>query len=137
MLIGCRPAPLSTAPIVPAPSPPDKPQLFYKRGRRWPRAIAWFGFKSFWGHLWHLLASVVATEDIDSRDWMQPDDAPDLTKRIAKELGASWATVARASLAEAMERDIWIDFVADTGDDFSVSKAVAKLVLTELRKGGP
>lgn len=124
------------APIVPAPAPPDTPQLFYKRGRRWPRAIAWFGFKSFWGHVWHLLASVVATEDIDSRDWMQPDDPGDLTKRVAKELGASTGTAGEASLTEAMGRDVWIDFVADTGDDFSISKAVAKLVVSEYEVGG-
>jgi hypothetical protein len=117
-----------TAPIVPAAAPPDKPKLFYRRGRRWPRAIAWFGFKSFWGHLWHLVASVVATEDIDSRDWMQPDDPADLGRRIAKELGVPTEAVSAASLTEAMGRDLWIDFVADTGDDFSISKAVAKLV---------
>jgi hypothetical protein len=122
-----------TAPIVPAPAPADTPKLFYKRGRRWPRAIAWFGFKSFWGHIWHLLASVVATEDIDSRDWMQPDDPGDLTKRIAKELGA---TPAGASLTEVLARDVWIDFVADTGDDFSVSKAVAKLVTADYEVDG-
>jgi hypothetical protein len=124
-----------SSPTVPGPAPPDKPQLFYRRGRRWPRAIAWFGFKSFWGHLWHLVASVVATEDIDSRDWMQPDDPADLGKRIAKELGVTAAT-SNASLTDAMGRDVWIDFVADTGDDFSISKAVAKLVTAEYEVAG-
>src|SRR5262249_52990256 len=33
-----------------------------------------------------------------------------------------------ASLAEALDRDVWIDFVADTGDDVSVSRAVAEMV---------
>jgi hypothetical protein len=37
--------------VVPEPTPADVPKLFYSRGKRWPRAIAWFGFKSFWGHL--------------------------------------------------------------------------------------
>lgn len=120
-------------PVVPAPPPPDAPKLFYRRGRRWPRAIAWFGFKSFWGHLWNLAASVVATEDIDSRDWMQADEPDTLTDRIARELGAR---AGQGSLAEALGRDVWIDFVADTGDDFSVSKAVARMVFAEYEVDG-
>ena len=47
----------------------------------------WFGARSFWGHLWHLAASVIATEDIDSRDWMGADDPAELTQRVARELG--------------------------------------------------
>lgn len=121
-------------PIKPAPAPPDAPKLFYRRGRRFPRAIAWFGFQSFWGHIWHLLASVVATEDIDSRDWMQADSGDELTRRIAKELGA--ATPDAPVLTEALGRDVWIDFVADTGDDITVSKAVARLVFAEYEVDG-
>lgn len=120
-------------PTKPAPPPPDAPKLFYRRGRRFPRAIAWFGFQSFWGHIWHLLASVVATEDIDSRDWMQADETDELTRRIAKELGADGGA---ASLAEALGRDVFVDFVADTGDDFTVSKAVARLVFAEYEVDG-
>ena len=67
--------------VVPKPLPDDVPKLFYSRGKRWPRAIAWLGFKSFWGHLWHLAASVIATEDIDCRDWMQPDPSRALRRR--------------------------------------------------------
>jgi hypothetical protein len=122
-------------PIVPAPRPPDTPLLFYRRGKRWPRAIAWFGFKSFWGHLWHLAASAVATEDIDCRDWMHPDDPDVLTKRIAEAIGAP--NTAAPSLTEALDGDVWIDFVADTGDDFSVSKAVARLVFAEYEVDDP
>lgn len=125
---------MGEAPIVPAPAPPDAPLLFYRRGKRWPRAIAWFGFKSFWGHLWHLGASVVATEDIDCRDWMHPDEPDALTARIAGVIGA--AKPHAASLTEAVEGDVWIDFVADTGDDFSVSKAVARLIFAEYEVDG-
>lgn len=121
-------------PIKPAPAPADAPKLFYRRGRRFPRAIAWFGFQSFWGHIWHLLASVVATEDIDSRDWMQADEGDELTRRIARELEA--ATLDAPSLAEALGRDVFLDFVADTGDDFTVSKAVARLVFAEYEVDG-
>ncbi|MEZ4258327.1 MAG: hypothetical protein R3B36_04625 [Polyangiaceae bacterium] len=115
-----------TKPVVPAPAPPDAPHLFFKRGRRFPRAIAWFGFRSFWGHLWHLLASVIATEDIDSRDWMLADEPEELTRRIARVLRAP--RLDAPSLTEALDRDVWIDFVADTGDDISVSEAVARMV---------
>ncbi len=111
-----------------APAPPDEAPLVFHRGRAYPRAIAWFGFRSFWGHLWKLAASVIATEDIDSRDWMRPDDPDELTRRIAIELGGSPVA---ASLTEALERDLVIDFVADTGDDVSVSRAVASLIFAE------
>jgi hypothetical protein len=126
---------LKDSPVVPAPAPADTPLLFYRRGKRWPRAIAWFGFKSFWGHLWHLAASAVATEDIDCRDWMHPDEPDELTKRIAEAIGAPKAGA--ASLTEALDGDVWIDFVADTGDDFSVSKAVARLLFAEYEVDDP
>lgn len=34
-----------------------------------------------------------------------------------------------ASLTQALGRDVYIDFVSDTGDDVAVSRAVAALVL--------
>src|SRR5207253_8150236 len=55
-------------PVRPGAKPPDVPRRRFRRGRRYPRAIAWLGFRSFWGHLWPLAASVVATADIDARD---------------------------------------------------------------------
>jgi hypothetical protein len=121
--------------IVPQPLPPDLPKLFYRRGKRWPRAIAWFGFKSFWGHLWNLTASIIATEDIDSRDWMQPDTARALTRRLAETIGADKPEA--QSLTEALNDDVWIDFVADTGDDFSLSKAVARLIAAHYEVSDP
>lgn len=121
--------------VVPEPLPDDVPKLFYRRGTRWPRAIAWFGFKSFWGHIWHLVASVIATEDIDSRDWMHPDTARTLTRRLADTIGAGKPDA--DSLAEALDDDVWLDFVADTGDDFSVGKAVARMVVNEYEVDDP
>jgi hypothetical protein len=122
-------------PIVPKPLPPDVPKLFYRRGSKWPRAIAWLGFKSFWGHLWHLAASVIATEDIDCRDWMRPTSSRELTRRLAEVIGA--ARPEAPTLAEALDDDVWIDFVADTGDDFSLSKAVASLVAARYEVDDP
>ncbi len=124
-----------TAVIKPEPAPEDVPQLFYRRGYRYPRAIAWFGLRSFWGHMWHLGASAVATEDIDSRDWMHPDTSEDLTRRIAGVIDAP--NPGAASLTEAVDGDVWIDFLADTGDDFSVSRAVAKMLFARYEVEDP
>lgn len=118
----------------PEPAPRDAAKLHYRKGRRYPRAIAWFGARSFWGHLWHLMASVIATEDIDSRDWMVAEDRAELTKRIADELGGDGDA---ASLTEALEADLWIDFVADTGDDSSVSAAVARMLFARYEVDDP
>ncbi len=115
-------------PVVPVEAPPDVPQLFYRRGYRLPRAIAWFGFKSFWGHMWHLGASAMATEDIDCRDWMHADLADELTRRVAAVIDAK--DPGAPSLTEALGEDLWIDFIADTGDDFSVSRAVGRMLFS-------
>lgn len=119
--------------VEPASRPPDVPHFVFRRGKRYPRAIAWLGFKSFWGHLWHLAASVIATEDIDARDWMNADVPAELTARIASLLGAD---AEGESLAERLDRDLWIDFVADTGDDPEVSGAVADMLFREYEVGG-
>ncbi len=120
--------PLHRPPVRPGPAPEDAPKLRFRRGRRFPGPIVWFGARSFWGHLWHLAASVIATEDIDSRDWMEADDPETLTRRVARELGGDDTA---KSLSEAMDGDLWVDFVADTGDCSSVSHAVAKIIFED------
>ena len=97
----------------------------FTRGREHPRGVVWFGARSFWGHLRHLIASAIATESVDSRDWMTPDEPRALLARIADVLGGS--PLAR-TLTEALGHDLYVDFVADTGDDVAVSRAVARLV---------
>ena len=87
--------------------------------------MVWFGARSFWGHLRHLIASAIASESVDSRDWMTPDEPQALVARIAKVLGGDESA---PTLLEALDRDLYVDFVADTGDDVSVSRAVARLV---------
>jgi hypothetical protein len=98
----------------------------FVRGRVSPRGVVWFGVRSFWGHLRHFLAAAIATEDIDSRDWMNPDDPVDLTRRVAEILGGA---PDQTDLVSALGRDLWIDYVSDTGDDVSVSGAVARLLV--------
>jgi len=113
------------------------------RGTKKPRAIAWYGFTAFWGHLRHLVASVIATENIDSRQWMIPE-APDvLLGRVLEIIGPrATRTSARAaaqhtSLAEAMGGEVWIDFVSDTGDDVTVSEVIARVLSEEYEVDDP
>lgn len=118
-----------SAPPAPAPRPFEVGSLHrtFTRGREKPRGVVWFGVQSFWGHLRHFVASAIATEDVDSRDWMTADDPEVLTRRIARRIGDA----ARAgTLTESIGRDVWVDYVADTGDDVAVSRAVAKLIFS-------
>ncbi len=112
-------------PIRPEPSRSDLRRRF-TRGMASPRGVVWFGVSSFWGHLRHFIAAAIATEDIDSRDWMTPDSPQELAARVARVLGGDEAA---PSVVEAIGRDLWIDYISDTGDDVSVSRAVAKLVV--------
>ncbi len=106
----------------------------FTRGSARPRGVVWFGATSFWGHLQHFIATAIATEDVDSRDWMTADDPRELLARIARELGGDPNA---ATLVDALDRDVWIDFVADTGDDVSVSRAVARLLFAEYELPDP
>src|SRR5262245_12867865 len=93
----------------------------FTRGKEHPRGVVWFGARSFWGHLRHLTAAAIATESIDCRDWMTPDEPSDLVARIAEVLGGDPTA---KTLIEALGRDLYLDFIADTGDDVAVSRAV-------------
>src|SRR5450631_4493871 len=111
-----------------------EPRSRFVRGSEQPRGVVWFGVRSFWGHLRHFLAAAIATEDVDSRDWMTADDPVELKARVAEVLGGN---IAASSVVEALERDLWLDFVADTGDDVAVSRAVARLVFAEYELPDP
>jgi hypothetical protein len=96
--------------------------------------VVWFGVRSFWGHLRHFAASAIATEDVDSRDWMTADPPHELCARITEKLGAQ---ISSESLLEALDRDLWIDYVSDTGDDVAVSRAVARLIFQDYELPDP
>jgi hypothetical protein len=117
------------------PAPEDVPHTKFRRGKTLPRAVAWFGVRSFYGHLWHLAASAIATQDIDSRDWMHADDPDDLARAVTRviEPHASEAT----SVTESLGRDVFLDYVADTGDDCDTSRAVAELVARTYEVASP
>lgn len=112
-------------PFRPEPSRPKQGQRF-TRGKASPRGVVWFGVSSFWGHLRHFVSAAIATEDIDSRDWMTPDTPAELCAHVVRVLRGD----ERAdNVVAALGRDLWIDYVSDTGDDVSVSRAVARLVV--------
>jgi hypothetical protein len=112
----------------------ELPRRAFRRGKTVPRAVPWFGIRSFYGHLWHLVASAIATQDIDSRDWMHADSPASLTKSVARVIDATARDA--ESVTEALGRDVFIDYVADTGDDVEVSRAVAELVVGEFEVEG-
>ena len=105
--------------------------------------MVWFGVSSFWGHLRHFASVAIATENVDSRDWMTADDPLELTARVAEALGSPVrgspgpSSSQEESLVDALGRDLWLDFVADTGDDVAVSRAVARLIFAEYELPDP
>lgn len=120
-------------PIRPLPCASDVRTNFV-RGRVAPRGVVWFGVRSFWGHLRHFVASAIATEDIDSRDWMTPDDPYELATAVVEALGGDPNA---KTVVEALGRDLWIDYVSDTGDDVSVSSAVARILFAQYELEDP
>jgi len=127
--LDCRPVTAKGSAPRPEPAQADRARLTFTRGRKAPRGIRWYGVGSFWGHLQHFIASGIATEDIDSRDWMHADDPLALARDVATHL-TTGAVQPGESLTEMLGRDLIVDFVADTGDDSSVSEAVAKMVFS-------
>lgn len=106
------------------------PRVFH-RGAHAPYATRWFGATSLAGHLRNLVASAIAAESIDARDWMRPSSPQDLLSHVLRVLRVPATDAAKPTLTEALGRPAWIDFVADTGDDHDVSVAVARLVFAQ------
>ena len=106
----------------------DPPSRFH-RGAHPPYGIRWFGSTALLGHLRRVAASVIASQAVDTRDWMRPERPDELLAHAARVLRAPVPDA--ATLVERLGRPLWIDFVADTGDDRDVSAAVARLVFTE------
>lgn len=111
---------VALAPRGDAPLP-----LVFHRGAHAPYATRWFGVTSLAGHARNLVASAIAAESIDSRDWMRPARAERLLSHVVHVLGGDSS---KASVVEALGRPLWVDFVADTGDDHDVSQAVARML---------
>jgi hypothetical protein len=75
-----------------------------------------------------MAAVAAASNQLDPRDWMRPDEPAVLLERVCAVLDARGEG---RSLTERLGREVWIDYVADTGDDHDLSVAVARLVAAE------
>jgi hypothetical protein len=116
-------APLPLSPRGDEPSP-----MAFRRGSREPYGIRWFGSTALVGHLRHLGAERLASRQRDTRDWMRAQPPAGLLREVARVLEAPGEG---GTLVERLGREVWIDFVADTGDDSEVSAAVAGMVFAE------
>jgi hypothetical protein len=125
-------APGSPIRLVPRGDQPAP--LVFRRGAHGPFAVRWYGITSLFGHLRHFIASAIASEQVDSRDWMRPENPKKLVSRMLRVLGKeSDAT----TLTEGLGRTLWIDWVADTGDDRDVSAAVGKMIFRPYEVDSP
>ena len=111
--------------IVLAPRGDGPAPLVFKRGGRAPYAVRWYGVTSLFGHFRNFIARAIASESVDSRDWMRPLEASEMLRGAIAVLGGDETA---PSLVEALGRPMWLDFVADTGDDRDVSAAVGRMV---------
>jgi hypothetical protein len=115
--------------------------LVFRQGARAPYGIRWYGATSLFGHFRNLVSSAIASESIDSRDWMRPLPASEMLERVAQVLGldksvSKGGPTRPTTLLEHLDRPLWIDWVADTGDDRDVSEAVARMVFAEYTVDG-
>ena len=129
-VVDTAPSPSTGRAAVPLAGRGDSgPPSRFRHGARPPYAIRWFGSTALLGHLRRAAASAIASQAVDTRDWMRPDRPHELLDHAARVLRAPVADA--PTLVERLGRPLWIDFVADTGDDRDVSSAVARLVFTE------
>ncbi|HEY8072890.1 MAG TPA: hypothetical protein VIF62_02240 [Labilithrix sp.] len=105
--------------------------LVFRQGAHPPYGIRWYGITSLFGHLRNLTARVIASESVDSRDWMRPSSPEETLEATLDVLRAPKAE----TLVEALGRPVWIDFVADTGDDRDVSAAVGAMLAATYTEG--
>lgn len=109
----------------------DRPDpIVFRQGAHPPFGIRWYGVTSLFGHLRNFAARAIATEAVDTRDWMRPNPPEELLSSAVSVLFDQPAPeLARgATLAEVLRRPVWIDFVADTGDDRDVSAGVGRML---------
>ncbi len=102
------------------------PRVF-REGAHPPYAIRWYGATSLWGHFRNFVSTAIASESVDTRDWMRPLAAEEMLADMTRVLGVD----DRGTLLESIERPLWIDWIADTGDDRDVSQAVGRMLFAD------
>ena len=121
-----EPTAAAPLPLFPRGNPPSP--MAFRRGSKKPYGIRWFGSTALLGHVRHLTAERLASAQLDTRDWMRAQTPGDLLREAARVLQAGGEG---GTLAERLGREVWIDYVADTGDDSEISAAVAGMVFAE------
>lgn len=104
--------------------------IVFKQGAHAPFGIRWYGATSLWGHFRNLVSTAIARESVDSRDWMRPLTPAEMLANVTEVLGLASAGP-RGTLLESLESPLWIDWIADTGDDRDVSKEVGRMLFSE------
>lgn len=115
--------PSTPYPLAPRGKP--SPPLRFRQGARPPFGVRWYGITSLYGHFRNFIARAIASEQVDSRDWMRPQDPDAMLRHTIRILGGREDA---PSLVAALGRAVWIDFVADTGDDRDISLAVGRML---------
>jgi len=116
---------LLTPPIRLEPRGAGPEPLVFRQGAHPPYGIRWYGITSLFGHLRNFVARAIATESVDTRDWMRPNSPEGVLTSTSRILGGP---PTKTCLTDALGRPVWIDFVADTGDDRDVSAAVGAML---------
>jgi len=124
---------LATPPIVLLPRGDRADPLVFRQGAHPPFGIRWYGVTSLFGHLRNFVSRAIATESVDSRDWMRPNPPEELLAAAGRVLLSHTERIGhppppRKTLAEVLGRPVWIDFAADTGDDRDVSARVGAML---------
>ncbi len=119
----------------------DRPSpLVFRQGAHPPFGIRWYGVTSLFGHLRNFVARAIASESVDTRDWMRPSSPAKVLHTALRTLKpeALHQATRPTTLVEALGRPVWIDFVADTGDDRDVSAGVGAMLAStyEVDDGG-
>lgn len=114
---------VAAIPLLPRGTGPA-PKRF-RQGAHAPFGVRWYGITSLYGHFRKFIARAVAAEAVDSRDWMRAAEPAATLKHALRVLGGREDA---PSLVEGVDRTVFIDFVADTGDDRDVSLAVGRMI---------
>lgn len=120
-----RPNSAEVAAIPLLPRGTDPAPLRFRQGAHAPFGVRWYGITSLYGHFRKFIARAVAAEAVDSRDWMRAGDPATTLRHALRVLGGREDA---PSLVEGIGRPLYIDFVADTGDDRDVSLAVGRMI---------
>ncbi len=112
----------------PAPAPADSAIKRFTYGRAKPRAVPWYGIEALWWYFASILPNTMRAFSRDRRGSMRLDVPERLADMVSERLGCAGDG---KPVVETIGRDLWIDFIADTGEDVSVSEAVGRILFAD------